>query len=226
MRVLCAALLVLAAAAAPRPAEATVGRADRVFVVGYEPTDGKVFVVRDPEGVGGPPEVSYFVIDTPPDEQRPDTPVRVRSWPADEAMGRLQALRQRVVPLEVSSRRGASLSVTYGPLVPCPTQPLGTDDVAKRTALSMATDTGQITVEADGQAVSVAVCQDLDVVVRHAGLEARTSITTWGAPAIASVHRIPGSEHHLVILEHTGVTIESGYAQQVPLLMTAPDVGR
>jgi len=222
VRVLCLVLLVLVAAAVSPPAQATVGSADQVWVVGYEPTDGKVFLVRDPEGVVGPPQVFYYGVDDPPAEQRPDTPVRVRSWPDDTVQERLRALRERLVPLEASSRRGLSMTVTHGKLVSCPQQSRTPDNAASREALRLATDVGMVMVDVEGRSISEAVCREVDVVVRHAGLEARTSLITWGDTEIASVHRIPDSHRYLVILEHTGVTIESGYPQHIPLLLDTP----
>jgi hypothetical protein len=183
----------------PAVALATTGGPQNIEVLGLEPEEHKLFLMskKEDEG-GGHSRLLYYRLDAPPPEQRPDRPVQVESvyrslgdHPAEELQRRFDRLERSLKPLAPAPLSGIEVTLTYGDQTVCdPTT-----------------------------AYEPVPCEQVAVTVRWAGQQATTALVTWGNFEIAGAWTVPGTDRRLVILRHSGVTTESGYDAEVPLLL-------
>lgn len=208
-------------------AHATVGGATEVRVLGHDPVDRKVFLMTD-DATGEVGRLHYYALGDAPAEQAADRPIAVKSWyqgsfaEIEAAFpARYAALERRLQPLPPADREGLVLEVVEGPLGLCP-QGAGDGNAATRArALAQAKADGRAGVhfpDDDGGAM-VFVCRQSTATVRWAGHAATTTLHGWGRVQVAGTWTLPNGRR-LVMLRHRGITFESGYDADVPLLLS------
>ena len=179
---------------------ATTGGPQVLTVLGFEPREHKLFLTSQRFDEGGDlPQLLYYRLDAPPPEQRPDRPVEVTSYyqslgdqPFNEFERRIERLKRALQPLEPAPLRGIEVTLAFGDQKVCNAIP------------------------------EAPLCEQVAVTVRWAGQQATTTLTSWGDFEIAGAWTVPDTDRRLVVLRHVGVTTESGYSADVPLLLSAP----
>jgi len=223
-------LLLAVALLAAAPALAGTPPADQpITILGLTEDGSRVYLVRGAIGASGaPPLAMYFRLDLPPGRRPPDSPIELRSWSAGADAAEIEAriarkiayLGRHLRPLERAPLEGLELTLRYGALLPCPTQDGAPDAAAYESAVAKAQEADREgRYEAGGE--KVAVCREVVAVVRWDGREVRTTLLTWGDVRIAGAWRFPGSSRGLVVLRHTGVTVEGGFDRDVAILVDA-----
>lgn len=204
-------------------AHATVGGPTELRVLGHDPVDDKVFLMRD-DATGEVGRLLYYALGAPPAEQAADRPIAVKSWyagaPNDvEAAfpGRMAALEKRLQPVPPADRTGLVLEVRDGPLELCPKGAGDGTPAEQARALAEAGGRAGVQWQDDG-GLMVFVCRRSEVRVRWGGQEAATTLSGWGGVHVAGTWRLPGGQR-LVMLRHQGITFETGYAEDIPLLL-------
>lgn len=222
-------LLPLPAVLAAGLAHATVGGATEVRVLGHDPVDDKLFLLRE-DATGEVGRLLYYALGAPPAEQAADRPVAVKSWyegSFDEVErafpGRMAALEKRLQPVPPTDRAGLVLEVREGPLELCPKGAGDGTRAEQAAALAAAAKDGRAGVRwQDDGGLMIFVCRRSEVRVQWAGHGATTTLSGWGGVQVGGTWRLPDGRP-LVMLRHRGITFESGYAEDVPLLL-APKV--
>ncbi len=218
-----AALLLVVPAA-----RATMGGPQTLEVLGFQSDEARVYLLRHAHDQSGdPPRLLYYRLDDAPPEQAPDQPVVVQSWYEgdlravhDALPGRLAGLSARLVPLERRELVDLALTVTWRGRDICPQQKEQTRAADREAVLAHAERAGGFLADPeDPGSALVSVCDRVDVAVRWEGQEAATTLHTWGGVEVVGLWRVPERPEALVVLQHTGVTYEVGYAAQVPLLL-------
>jgi hypothetical protein len=206
-------------------AHATVGGAHEFRVLGHDPVDHKVFLASD-DATGEVSRLHYYALRAPPAEQRADRPIAVKSWyqgTYDEIEaafpGRMAALQARLDPLPAADREGLVMEVHEGALALCPKGAGDGGPADERRGLAEAKADGRAGGRyLDESGALVFVCRESRVTVTWAGHRATTELSGWGGVHVAQAFMLPGGGR-LVMLRHRGVTFESGYDEDVPLLL-------
>ncbi len=213
MRHLSIALLTCLSSAA----FATVGGPDRLEVLGYEPADGKLYYLVHLGGELDEPPQLYFLALTGEDPGRPHS---VRSWYTGNSdrieaafPARLARLTARVKPVPAATREGALLTVRNHDLRICGDAPYQPKTAAAGRAIVDAY------LHEGAHDPDYPVCQMQEVTIEWAGYEGRTSLESWGSPGLLALHRLPDKRFALAVVRHVGKHFESGYSEDVLVLL-------
>ena len=212
------------------PAWATTGGPLQIRVLGYDRADDKVFfLVNDGSEAAKLPRLHFFRAK----KGRAAAPTVVRSWyegtDEEEFFERLLRLQKRLVPLEPLPWDDLVVEARLGKLVACPYQHETPSPglMARALAEAVRTGSGAGTMRLIEEGAPphqgpelVSVCRAYTVVVRRGERSGQVSFVSWTPPAVAGAWRIPGSDVQLVVLRHLGITYESGYRQDVAVLLT------
>ncbi|MDY0061970.1 MAG: hypothetical protein RBU45_19310 [Myxococcota bacterium] len=222
---------------APAEAGATFGGPSTIEVLGYEPLDARVYLLETQQGEAGTlPQLLYLPLLGP----EPHRPVRVRSWTSGESTAaeaafpeRLARLRARLQPLPGSSADGIAVMFRDLETRPCTAQDGPVSPALQRTATELQRGRpirsavelpAPETSEAPGKPsppVRVRLCRITHVTVRWEGHQAERLLETWGALTLAGAWLLPDPGARLVVLRHLGHTEETGYAEELPVLLRA-----
>lgn len=192
IQTMCFLLLVgLATSFPPLSAWATTGGESLIEVLGFEPTDNKVYLLRhEDDAMGGPPQLMFYDLGS----DAPEKLVGVRSWyepeKIDQFEQKLAALRGRLQPLVEAVPEGLTVCQRVTNADACPVDfPMW----GRR-------------------------CLTLELTVNVGAASASATVESWGQGRVVEAFAVPGGAH-LVLFRHIGNTYEMGYDVDVPFLL-------
>lgn len=219
MRLALFAPLALLSLLAPSAGRATVGGPDHIELLGYEPVDGKLYYFVHHGGeVGDLPQLHFLALHG----DAPASPQRAHSWYDGDSRAAEAAFPERRAKLEARLTRlaptlteGARLEVVHRDLRVCgrsPKQPQSAEE-ARAIVEAYRRDPGSVDYE-------YAVCRRVEVRLDAGPFGAAVGIETQGQLTLAGVWPTPDPRFAFAVLRHIGKPFETGYAVDVPVLLT------
>lgn len=199
------------------PAGATVGGDDHIELLGYEPTDRKLYFLEHIGGEAGElPRLHFFALGG----ATPGKAVPVQSWYTGPLQAReqafpdrLKALRARLRPLAPSTLAGARLIVDHRPLRICASARVKPADEAASAAAIARWKAGQGDIDSPA-------CRPVAVQVSWKGHHGAFEAEVWTPPTLIDVRPLEDPRFALAIVRFGGKHYESGYAVEKVLLLT------
>ncbi|MBU0551188.1 hypothetical protein KKF91_21855 [Myxococcota bacterium] len=192
----------------PTLALATLGGPDHIEVLGLEPIDGKVYILKHVGGeVADLPRLGFFALNDAQDPHARWVHTGYQGEPQIRAArfnAKLAALKARLKPLKAAPLLGAELRLEWRDHRVCadaPSQPKTAEAIRARIA---AYERGE------GQDPEHPVCLAQTVTVRWAGYEGVTFIETWGGARLTGLWRLDDPRFALARLRHVGKHLEVG----------------
>ena len=215
----------------PTVGMATVGGPSSIEVLGYDETDAKVYVLEQRHDESGDlPTLMFFAI-RGPDARHP---VRVRSEYAGESNAveaafpeRLRTLKARLAPIRDQSFDGIAITTRDMESRPCTDQ----SEPHSAETLRAATEAQrgkpflarmEVPGPSDpGTRDRVTMCRITEIDIRWGVHKAERMFESWGGVTLTGAWIMSDPKYRLVRLRHVGHTFESGYEEDVMVLLEA-----